>query len=99
MAADLVIRRPDISHYMLISPPLSFYNFKALTQLITPGSMMFAEADGFVFESEVLELVRAAKSNRYCRLNVILIKGANHFYKNRNNSILKAITDTLAMAM
>ncbi len=88
LAAELVTRRPDINEYILISPPINYYNFRSLTNLEIHGTIILAEHDKLIPNSKLYELTTTIKKNQECELKLILVKGTNHLFTNKVGSLL-----------
>ncbi|PIM95815.1 Alpha/beta hydrolase [Candidatus Hodgkinia cicadicola] len=92
IAAELIMRRPEISEYILISPPIGYYNLATLAKLDVIGTMIFSDHDIFAPLSKVYKLHNNAKMNLMCKLKLMLMRNTNYSYKNRFDLLSTVVT-------
>ncbi|PIM96264.1 Alpha/beta hydrolase [Candidatus Hodgkinia cicadicola] len=93
IAAELIIRRPEISEYLLISPPIRYYDLEPLTKINVPGIVVFSDYDIYIPLSRIYKLHNNTKKNLICNLKLILIRNTDSSYKNKFNVLNKIFID------
>ncbi len=93
LAAELIMRRPEISEYILISPPIRYYDFRVLAKLGIPGTMIIAKNDRFAALSNIYKVYNSTKINLMCKLKIILVRNADHLFNGKYDSLNRIITD------
>jgi len=91
LALQLLMRRPEISSFVAISPPASLYDFSFLAPCPASGLIIQGSEDKIVQEESVNELVE--KLNKQININVDYKKiiGADHFFAKNLDDIQKKI--------
>ena len=91
LALQLLMRRPEISSFVAISPPASLYDFSFLAPCPASGLIIQGSEDKIVQEESVNALVE--KLNKQININVDYKKiiGADHFFAKNLDDIQKKI--------
>ncbi|XXM93574.1 hypothetical protein AAHH87_00385 [Candidatus Hodgkinia cicadicola] len=95
-AAHLIIRRPEITNYVLVNAALnqdSYASFELLSKLKLPGLALFAENDAVTPASTVLQLIRSTKALSACMLEFVIIRHTNHLLHTKLNKVSTAISE------
>tara|TARA_Y100000590_G_scaffold178419_1_gene203575 strand:+ start:410 stop:1066 length:657 start_codon:yes stop_codon:yes gene_type:complete len=94
---QLIMRRPEVTKFVCISPQPNVYDFTFLAPCPTSGQIIFGENDELVPKTSIEDLRNRLKNQKNVDVNFTLIKGANHFFKNKEedfkNSINKYIEE------
>jgi uncharacterized protein len=77
---QLMMRRPEISGFVSVSPPASTQDFSFLAPCPSSGIIIHGDADDIVPISSVEKLVQKLSSQKNIVIDYRVIKGANHFY-------------------
>ncbi len=77
---QLLMRRPEISGFLSVSPPANMYDFSFLAPCPSSGLIINGQADQVVPEPDVDKLVDKLKQQKGIVIDHVKIPGANHFY-------------------
>ena len=80
LALQLLMRRPEISGFVAISPPASLYDFSFLAPCPSSGLIIQGTEDKIVQEEIVTELVEKLNKQNSINIDYKKINGADHFY-------------------
>ncbi len=92
---QLLMRRPEISGFISISPPANMYDFTFLAPCPASGLMVHGLADDVVPEPSVAQLVERLAKQRNVVITYETIEGANHFYQDRQDVLQRKVLDYL----
>ncbi|MDB9972001.1 alpha/beta hydrolase [Alphaproteobacteria bacterium] len=92
LALQLLMRRPEISGFVAISPPASLYDFSFLAPCPASGLIIQGTEDKIVKEENVSELVEKLNKQKNVTIEYKKIIGADHFFKKNLEDIQKKIT-------
>ncbi|PIM95980.1 Alpha/beta hydrolase, partial [Candidatus Hodgkinia cicadicola] len=93
LAAELIMRRPEISEYILISPPIRYYDFRVLARLGISGTMIIAKDDKFAVLSNIYKVYNSTKINLMCKLKIIMVRNTDHLFSGKYSTLNRIITD------
>ena len=96
---QLLMRRPEIRGFISIAPPANMYDFSFLAPCPSSGIIIQGEADEVVTPSAVQKLVDKLRTQRHITINQDLIPGANHFFANELDLLMKSVDDYLDMRL
>jgi len=91
IAMQLLMRRPEISGFVSISPPANMYDFTFLAPCPTSGAIVHGLADQVVPQDAVDKLVAKLSSQKNIQIEHFKIKGANHFYESHMADLSKHV--------
>jgi uncharacterized protein len=77
---QLLMRRPEITGFVSISPPANMYDFSFLAPCPASGLIVQGTADDIVPEESVSQLIGKLAKQRDVVIDYQLIEGASHFY-------------------
>ena len=80
---QLLMRRPEISGFISVSPPANMFDFSFLAPCPSSGLIVQGSDDDLVPESATAKLVEKLSSQRGIEIDYKILKGANHFYQGR----------------
>ena len=92
---QLLMRRPEISGFISVSPPANMYDFSFLAPCPSSGMVIQGDQDEIVPEAPVAKLVEKLGHQRDLEIDYRVIKGANHFYQNHVDELDGAVKDYL----
>ncbi len=95
IAMQLIMRRPEITHFMTISPPVNKYDFSFLSPCPTPGLIMQGDLDSVVSEESVHELAQKLSKQKHIKVDYRMITGADHFFREKIDKLNEEIDDYL----
>ncbi|MEM7226099.1 MAG: alpha/beta hydrolase [Pseudomonadota bacterium] len=96
---QLLMRRPEISGFISISPPANMYDFSFLAPCPSSGMVIQGDQDEIVPEPAVAKLVDKLGHQRDLEIDYRIIKGANHFYQNHIDELDSNVKDYLTGVM
>ena len=79
---QLLMRRPDISNFIAVSPPANEKDFAFLAPCPTSGLITQGAADEIINPSSVTTLARRLNTQRNVEVVYALVEGADHMYNN-----------------
>ena len=91
LALQLLMRRPEISGFVAISPPASLYDFGFLAPCPASGLIIQGSEDKIVQEESVSELVEKLNKENNINVDYNKIIGADHFFAKNLDDIQKKI--------
>ncbi|WP_341756645.1 MULTISPECIES: alpha/beta hydrolase [unclassified Candidatus Tisiphia] len=99
IAMQLIMRRPEINNFIMVSPPVSKYDFSFLSQCPISGFVIQGDKDSIVSEESVLELVDKLSKQKHITIDYKLIQGGDHFFRNKIGEFTQAISDYLQLRL
>ncbi|OZG32559.1 MULTISPECIES: alpha/beta hydrolase [Rickettsieae] len=99
IAMQLIMRRPEINNFIMVSPPVNKYDFSFLSQCPISGFVIQGDNDSIVSEESVLELVGKLSKQKHITVDYKLIHGADHFFRNKIGEFTQAISDYLQLRL
>jgi alpha/beta superfamily hydrolase len=95
IAMQLIMRRPEITHFLTVSPPVNKYDFSFLSPCPVPGLIMQGDLDSVVSEELVHELAQKLSKQKYIKIDYRMIAGADHFFREKIDRLNEEIDDYL----
>ena len=92
---QLLMRRPEISGFISVSPPANMYDFTFLAPCPASGLMVQGLADDVVPEPSVAQLVERLSKQRNVIITYETIEGANHFFQEKQDVLARTVLDYL----
>tara|TARA_B100000945_G_scaffold300474_1_gene282323 strand:+ start:40 stop:696 length:657 start_codon:yes stop_codon:yes gene_type:complete len=89
---QLIMRRPEVTKFIAISPQPNVYDFTFLAPCPTSGQMIFGEKDELVSKDSINDLNNRLKSQKAIDVVFSEIKNANHFFKDKEEDLKKIIS-------
>ena len=96
---QLLMRRPEIRGFISIAPPANMYDFSFLAPCPSSGIIVQGEADEVVTPGAVQKLVDKLRTQRHITIHHDLIPGANHFFANELDLLMKSVDEYLDMRL
>lgn len=93
IALQLLMRRPEMSGFVAISPPAASYDFNFLSPCPAPGVVIQGTIDKVVPEAVGFSLYEKLAKQRNSDVSYIPITGANHFYEGKRAELVQALKD------
>ena len=85
---QLLMRRPEIPKFVLISPPVGKYDFNFLAPCPASGLVISAEKDNLVDNSAVLDAVKKLINKNQSKLSMNLSNQRIIFFRTMNRKLL-----------
>ena len=96
---QLLMRRPEVRGFISISPPANMYDFSFLAPCPSSGIIIQGEADEVVTPPAVQKLVDKLRTQRHITIDHDTIPGANHFFANEHDLLMKSVDSYLDMRL
>ncbi len=96
---QLLMRRPEISGFLSISPPANMYDFSFLAPCPSSGLILAGEADRHVPLEDVAKLAKKLSAQRAIEIDYRIVKNADHFYTDHLDEMRREIDRHLDMAL
>ena len=84
---QLLMRRPEITGFISVSPPANMYDFSFLAPCPTSGQVIYSENDELVTKDSIIDLDNRIKSQKGVEVVFSKIKNSNHFFKNEEKEL------------
>ncbi len=91
IAMQLLMRRPEINRFMIISPQPNVYDFSFLSPCPTSGAIVYGKKDELVSMQSINELKNRLSNQKGINVEFIQIQDANHFFSKSEESLHKFI--------
>ena len=91
LCMQLLMRRPEITRFISISPQPNLYDFNFLAPCPASGLIVQGKKDDLVPPEETSRLAEKLKSQKNITVDYEEITGANHFYDNETDKLEKTI--------
>ncbi len=88
---QLLMRRPEIPKFVLISPPVGKYDFNFLAPCPASGLVISAEKDNLVDNSAVSDAVKKLNKQKSIEVKHELIRSTDHFFSNNEHKVIEKI--------
>lgn len=95
IAMQLIMRRPEITNFIAVSPPVNTYDFSFLSPCPIPGLIVQGDKDSVVSEDAVHELVQRLSKQKNIKVDYRMIAGADHFFRDTINVLNQEVGDYL----
>jgi len=92
---QLLMRRPEISGFVSLSPPANLYDFSFLAPCPSSGLVIQGGKDEIVPEPAVAKLVNKLTHQRNLEIDYRIIPGADHFYQENMEELNWHLSDYL----
>ncbi len=92
---QLLMRRPEISGFVSLSPPANLYDFSFLAPCPSSGLVIQGDKDEVVPEPAVAKLVTKLAHQRNLEIDYRIIPGADHFYQANMEDLNRHLDDYL----
>lgn len=96
---QLLMRRPEITRFVSVAPPANVFDFGFLAPCPSSGLIVQGDKDDIVPLEPVQRLVERLNKQRDIRVDLAVIKGANHFYTDRMDKLTHIVEDYVAAAL
>lgn len=93
IAMQLLMRRPEIQHFIAISPPANKYDFSFLSPCPASGIIIQGDNDSIVNEESVNELYEKISKQKNAEVDYSVIHKADHFFRNKMDELNEILMD------
>ncbi len=95
IAMQLMMRRPEISKFIAVSPPVNKYDFSFLAPCPIPGIILQGTSDSIVPHELVQTFINKLSSQQVATVTYKLIQGADHFFREKTKELSNSIQEFL----
>ena len=88
---QLLMRRPEIPKFMLLSPPVGKYDFNFLAHCPASGIIISGEKDGLIDKDMVKDVATKLNKQKSISVKYDSIKSADHFFSNQEQRVIEKI--------
>jgi len=88
---QLIMRRPEVSKFIIISPQPNIYDFSFLAPCPSSGLVVYGENDELVPQSHILNLKKRLDIQKNIQVEFSSVNNANHFFKNKEKEMVNII--------
>lgn len=96
VAMQLLMRRPEIDGFIVASPPANMYDFNFLAPCPVSGLLIQGDIDEVVPLTAVEGLAKKLRQQKGIKIDLSIIKGADHFFSGKLPILAQKIEDYLA---
>ena len=89
---QLLMRRPEISRFIAISPQPNVYDFSFLSPCPTSGLMVCGKKDELVPYTHIDELDKRLSAQKGIKVEFQTISDANHFFSKTEDVLTKCLS-------
>jgi hypothetical protein len=91
IAMQLLMRRPEINRFIIISPQPNVYDFSFLSPCPTSGLVVYGKKDELVPIEHINELNKKLSAQKGINVDFQSIQEANHFFSNVENILTNSL--------
>jgi alpha/beta superfamily hydrolase len=93
IAMQLLMRRPDVSRFLAVSPPANLYDFSFLSPCPVNGMIIQGDKDAIVDCKSVQSLAKKLDGQRDIKVDLDIIAGADHFFFDKLDFLSNSISN------
>lgn len=93
VAMQLIMRRPEITNFLAVSPPVNKYDFSFLSPCPIPGLIIQGDKDSVVSEESVHDLSQKLSKQKSVKVEYRMISGADHFFRDKIDKLNQEMDD------
>ena len=95
ISMQLMMRRPEIEGFVSISPPAGTEDFSFLAPCPSSGLIIHGDKDAHIPLDAVKRLAQKLDGQKNISVNLSIVKGADHFYKDNMDNLSKEVASYL----
>ena len=88
---QLLMRRPEILKFVLVSPPVGKYDFNFLAPCPASGVIINADKDSLIEVSLIKDVVRRLNQQKSIDVKQEVIKSTDHFFNNHEEKVIEKV--------
>ena len=93
ISMQLLMRRPEISGFVSVSPPANMYDFSFLAPCPSSGLIINGEADRVAPPDDVTKLVAKLQAQKGIKITHQTVEKANHFYDKGMDDMIGQVSE------
>ena len=90
---QLLMRRPEITKFILVGPPAGKYDFNFLAPCPSSGLIFSGEKDSLIDHDVLASLVKRLNEQHSINVKHENIKGSDHFFSNHELTVIQKINN------
>ena len=91
IAMQLLMRRPEINRFVVVSPQPNVYDFSFLSPCPTSGAMIYGKKDELVPIEHINDLNKRLSEQKGIKVEFESIPDANHFFSKNDLVLIKSL--------
>ena len=99
ISMQLMMRRPEIEGFVSISPPAGTEDFSFLAPCPSSGLIIHGDKDAHIPLDAVKKLSQKLDGQKNISVNLSIVKGADHFYKDNMDNLSKEVASYLETSL
>ena len=99
ISMQLMMRRPEIEGFVSISPPAGTEDFSFLAPCPSSGLIIHGDKDTHIPLDAVKKLAQKLDGQKNISVNLSVVKGADHFYKDNMDNLSKEVASYLEKSL
>ncbi|MBF8246494.1 MAG: alpha/beta hydrolase [Rickettsia sp.] len=96
IASQLIMRRPEVTDFISVSPPVNKYDFSFFLQCPIKGLVLQGDMDSVVEERPVAQLIESINDSKGNLIRYQIIEGGDHFFRNKIDQMNSYLEEYLA---
>ena len=96
---QLLMRRPEITGFISVSPPANMYDFSFLAPCPASGVIIQGDQDEVATPSGTQKLVDKLRTQKHITIQHDVLPGANPFFEREMTPLMKSVDDYLDMRL
>ena len=88
---QLLMRRPEINRFVVISPQPNVYDFSFLSPCPTSGLVAYGKKDELVPEDYITDLNKRLSSQKGIKVEFNAVSEANHFFSKTSDALVNIL--------
>ncbi len=93
ISMQLLMRRPEISGFVSVSPPANMYDFSFLAPCPSSGLIINGDGDRVAPPDDIVKLVAKLKAQKGIHITHDIVEKANHFYDKGMEEMIGTVTE------
>lgn len=93
---QLLMRRPELEGFVMVSPPANMYDFNFLSPCPRSGMMVQGNQDSIVQEEAVSKLATKLNNQKGIKIDYRVVNGADHFFRGHIDELNTNISEYIA---
>ena len=91
VAMQLLMRRPEINRFVVVSPQPNVYDFSFLSPCPTSGIMIYGKKDELVPIEHINDLNKRLSEQKGIKVEFESVQDANHFFSKNDVALVKSL--------
>ena len=88
---QLLMRRPEILKFVLVSPPVGKYDFNFLAPCPASGIVINADKDSLIEVNLIKDVVKRLNQQKSINVKQEVIKSNDHFFNNIEDKVIEKV--------